>query len=114
MFGARMSKNNNIFDTLVKELKEWLDQQLKKGDKAEASENQNTADSLELSFTSCDDLNSYFYHSEKNAVLYKEEFEKSRELTLNDFKILSILGRGAFGKVFLVFNVRDRKYYAMK
>lgn len=36
------------------------------------------------------------------------------EVTWNDFELISIIGRGTFGKVYLVKNKRDSIYYAMK
>lgn len=38
----------------------------------------------------------------------------SGEISLNDFKIVKTLGKGSFGKVLLVNNIHNRKYYAMK
>ena len=70
-----------------------------------------TADS---SVDQLDDLNDYFYQPEKNAILYKEKFEFERESRLDDFKIMSLIGQGGFGKVFLVHNEKDGKFYAMK
>ena len=35
-------------------------------------------------------------------------------VTLNDFKIISVIGQGGFGKVFLVEKKSDKKIYAMK
>lgn len=36
------------------------------------------------------------------------------EVTWNDFELISIIGRGTFGKVYLVNNKLSDKYYAMK
>jgi serum/glucocorticoid-regulated kinase 2 len=33
---------------------------------------------------------------------------------LNDFQIIKVIGRGSFGKVFLVQKKDDKKVYAMK
>ena len=47
----------------------------------------------------------------------KKEFQNkqfSHKVTLNDFKILKTLGKGAFGKVLLVHNEELNKYFAMK
>lgn len=57
----------------------------------------------------------------------KEEFKKQdindrtktiwpldSDLVLEDFKMLKLLGRGGFGKVVLVENMKDKKLYAMK
>lgn len=35
-------------------------------------------------------------------------------VNLNDFKIISVIGQGSFGKVFLVEKKSDKKIYAMK
>lgn len=37
-----------------------------------------------------------------------------KETNLSSFKKISLLGRGAFGEVFLVENLHDSKKYAMK
>ena len=39
---------------------------------------------------------------------------RSKELTLEDFKIKNVIDKGSFGKVFLVVNSKDGKEYAMK
>ena len=39
---------------------------------------------------------------------------KSEDPTLNDFILLKLLGEGSYGKVFLVKNTFDDKFYAMK
>ena len=47
----------------------------------------------------------------------KKEYQNkqfSHKVTLNDFKILKTLGKGAFGKVLLVYNEELNKYFAMK
>jgi len=35
-------------------------------------------------------------------------------ISLADFNLLKVLGRGAFGKVMLVQKKSDKKYYALK
>jgi len=35
-------------------------------------------------------------------------------MTWEDFELISIIGRGTFGKVYLVRNKKQDKYYAMK
>lgn len=40
--------------------------------------------------------------------------EANKHVTLNDFIIKSVIGRGSFGKVFLVQKASDGKVYAMK
>ena len=39
---------------------------------------------------------------------------KDEQVNLSDFTIKSVIGRGSFGKVFLVQKVSDSKVYAMK
>lgn len=36
------------------------------------------------------------------------------EMSLNDFKIVKVIDKGSFGKVFLVVNTKNKKLYAMK
>ena len=44
-----------------------------------------------------------------------EEKEKEKDsITLNDFKIITLLGKGSFAKVYLVQNKNNQKYYSMK
>ena len=58
----------------------------------------------------------------KNPIKEKENYDKkeyqnkqfTHKVTLNDFKILKTLGKGAFGKVLLVHNEELNKYFAMK
>ena len=60
--------------------------------------------------------------STNNLLLEKENDDKkefqnkqfTHKVTLNDFKILKTLGKGAFGKVLLVHNEELNKYFAMK
>ena len=61
-------------------------------------------------------------HKTKNPIKEKENYDKkeyqnkqfTHKVTLNDFKILKTLGKGAFGKVLLVYNEELNKYFAMK
>lgn len=39
---------------------------------------------------------------------------RDKKISLNDFKIIKTLGKGAFGKVLLVFNSDYNRYFAMK
>lgn len=39
---------------------------------------------------------------------------KDEKITLEDFKILKVIDKGSFGKVFLVSNKKMNKLYAMK
>lgn len=69
------------------------------------------------------DENSYLNFVE-GENLQKEEFkkktstlwsrEKGKEVTLEDFTILKVLGRGAFGKVMLVEEKKNNEWLAMK
>jgi len=40
--------------------------------------------------------------------------EESTKVSLDDFDLKKIIGRGSFGKVFLVQNRESKKFYAMK
>jgi serine/threonine protein kinase len=40
--------------------------------------------------------------------------DKDSKVDLSDFAIKSVIGRGSFGKVFLVQKKQDGKVYAMK
>ena len=40
--------------------------------------------------------------------------EKFERVTKNSFEYISIIGKGGFGKVWKVFQKRDKKIYAMK
>ena len=51
------------------------------------------------------------HDKEKDA--YQAKDFKSK-VTLNDFQIVKLLGKGAFGKVLLVYNEELKKYFAMK
>jgi len=57
----------------------------------------------------------------KSWVLSKKDFSDltedhlySKKVKLQDFKILKVIGRGSFGKVFLVRHNKTSKLYAMK
>lgn len=51
-----------------------------------------------------------------NPKEYKKLYQKSKEETasLEDFVVISVLGKGSVGKVFLVQRKQTKKYYAMK
>lgn len=40
--------------------------------------------------------------------------KNEKTVQLKDFQIKSVIGRGSFGKVFLVQKIQDGKVYAMK
>lgn len=52
-------------------------------------------------------------YNEKIKDAYQSKEFKSK-VTLNDFQIIKLLGKGAFGKVLLVYNEELKKYFAMK
>jgi serine/threonine protein kinase len=39
---------------------------------------------------------------------------EEKNTILEDFKIIKVIGKGSFGKVFLVSNKKMNKFYAMK
>jgi len=47
-------------------------------------------------------------------VRRKTKEDQSKEITLEDFNILMVIGRGTFGKVFLAELSTDKKLYAIK
>ena len=49
----------------------------------------------------------------KNKVIYSND-EKIKNVGFEDFNIIKLLGRGLSGKVFLVKNIFNKKYYALK
>ena len=52
--------------------------------------------------------------NKKNSVTLYQKTKEDAFPTLDDFKIINVLGRGSFGKVFLVQRKQTGKYYAMK
>jgi len=52
-------------------------------------------------------------YNEKIKDAYQSK-EFKNKVTLNDFQIIKLLGKGAFGKVLLVYNEELKKYFAMK
>ena len=40
--------------------------------------------------------------------------KEEKKVDLKDFNIQSVIGRGSFGKVFLVQKINDKQVYAMK
>lgn len=49
----------------------------------------------------------------KNSVIYSND-EKIKNVGFDDFNIIKLLGRGLSGKVFLVKNIFNKEYYALK
>ena len=43
-----------------------------------------------------------------------DKYHSTNEVKIEDFKIVKVIGRGSFGKVYLVNKVTDGQYYAMK
>lgn len=39
---------------------------------------------------------------------------EKEKMTLEDFKIIKVIDKGSFGKVFLVINAKSKRLYAMK
>lgn len=74
--------------------------------------------------TLSDDEDKKEIKSNKNLLSSKGDNEKIKDayqskefknkVTLNDFQIIKLLGKGAFGKVLLVYNEELKKYFAMK
>jgi serine/threonine protein kinase len=51
----------------------------------------------------------------KEHFIDKTDEEKEKDsITLNDFQIITLLGKGSFAKVYLVQNNKNQKYYSMK
>jgi len=57
-------------------------------------------------------FNQEFQKGRSDTLFMKNKNEK--KVDLKDFQIKSVIGRGSFGKVFLVQKVQDQKVYAMK
>ena len=56
---------------------------------------------------------SNFYHP-NDIKIKKNSPLKPRKLNKDDFKILRVIGRGSFGKVFLVEKKDNKELFAMK
>jgi len=50
----------------------------------------------------------------KMGKVVKKEEEKIKKISKEDFNIIGVIGRGSFGKVYLVQMKNNLKYYAMK
>ena len=49
----------------------------------------------------------------KSHLLYCRSSEKDK-ISLEEFQMISLVGRGTFGKVFLVYSPVNNKFYALK
>lgn len=47
-------------------------------------------------------------------TLYSKDKEQDEQAVFEDFKIIRLIGRGTFGKVYLVQSQINQKYFAMK
>ena len=47
-------------------------------------------------------------------MLFNKDKKVSKEICLDDFELLKVLGKGAFGKVFLAQKRDSKKMYAIK
>lgn len=47
-------------------------------------------------------------------TLVDSTLEVKPTMTLDDFKIIKVLDKGSFGKVFLTMNIKSKQLYAMK
>ena len=50
----------------------------------------------------------------ESKIIFKSETNKDNINTFEEFELLKVLGRGAFGKVMLCQNKKNNKYYAIK
>lgn len=50
----------------------------------------------------------------RTTMMYKKNQKDNTELSLNDFELLKVLGKGAFGKVILAQKIDNKKLYAIK
>lgn len=46
--------------------------------------------------------------------MQESQYDQSKQMKLDDFVLIKQIGKGGFGKVFLVLNKKNNKYYAMK
>jgi len=76
---------------------------------AERSPNNRGANSVDSSNT-----NTYGSASMLSQGAFKDPNYSSTEVGIDDFKIERVIGRGSFGKVYLVRKKTDDKLYAMK
>lgn len=47
-------------------------------------------------------------------MIFKNENTNDSVNSFEEFELLKVLGRGAFGKVMLCVNTKNKKYYAVK
>ncbi len=52
--------------------------------------------------------------NKKNTKNSKEQLDKSKDILLDNFVILSEIGKGSFGKIYLSYNMRDNTEVAIK
>ena len=50
----------------------------------------------------------------KTTMLFADEEGDKKEICIEDFELLKVLGRGAFGKVILAMKKDNKKLYAIK
>jgi len=50
----------------------------------------------------------------RTTMLYKKNDKENADISLNDFELLKVLGKGAFGKVILAQKLDNKKLYAIK
>lgn len=50
----------------------------------------------------------------ESKIIFKSETNKDNINDFEEFELLKVLGRGAFGKVMLCQNKKNQKYYAIK
>ena len=53
-------------------------------------------------------------YDEENADTCENLLRPNKKISLNDFELVKVIGRGSFGKVYLVRRNGTQNYYAMK
>ena len=59
-------------------------------------------------------IDDFTENNDSNNLLYQDNSDLPTNCSLEDFKKCSVIGKGSFGKVYLVQNKQNLKYYAMK